>query len=79
MVDPSLPIDLVILLQLLLAAKAGGDSFQNDVKRQLYEECEGKCAICQGEFALRELQVDHRIPYEIAGDAIATELALESY
>jgi hypothetical protein len=27
-----------------------------------------KCNICQGVFADRALQIDHRVPYEIAGD-----------
>lgn len=27
-----------------------------------------KCNICQGVFAARALQIDHRVPYEIAGD-----------
>lgn len=64
----------------VVAGREGGRrQFSKRFKRQLYEECEGKCAICQGKFALRELQIDHRIPYEIAGDAIATESTPESY
>lgn len=32
------------------------------------------CAICDGVFAARELQCDHRVPFEIAGDGDGFEL-----
>lgn len=34
----------------------------------MYEDSGGACAICSGKFENRYLQIDHRIPYEIAGD-----------
>jgi hypothetical protein len=37
-------------------------------KKILYEACHGRCAVCNGEFAERYLQVDHRVPYEVGGD-----------
>lgn len=42
--------------------------FPKNLKEILYEKQEGKCAICSGRFEHRYLQVDHRIPYEVAGD-----------
>lgn len=42
--------------------------FSKEFKKQLYEACDGKCAICNGSFELRYLQIDHRVPYEIMGD-----------
>jgi hypothetical protein len=35
---------------------------------ELLEIAEGRCAICGGTFPDRALQVDHRIPYAIAGE-----------
>jgi len=47
----------------------GRQTFPKNFKDVLYENQAGKCAICSGRFEARYLQVDHRIPYEIAGDA----------
>lgn len=47
-------------------------------KKQLYELSEGKCAICNGKFEMRYLQVDHRVPYQVAGD-VEKERKLERY
>jgi len=46
----------------------GRSAFSKRFKQILFEKCDGHCAICNGSFAIRELQLDHRIPYEIAGD-----------
>lgn len=46
----------------------GRTTLPRRLKQKLYEQSKGKCAICNGSFALRELQIDHRVPYEIAGD-----------
>lgn len=40
----------------------------------LLRAADGRCAICGGVFADRALQVDHRVPYEIAGESDAPEL-----
>jgi hypothetical protein len=48
-------------------------------KHQLAEYYGQKCSICNGVFALRELQVDHRIPYEVAGEIDVTERNLAAY
>ena len=46
----------------------GRQTFPKQFKELLYEKQNSKCAICSGRFEERYLQVDHRIPYEVAGD-----------
>lgn len=46
----------------------GRQVFARHLKDALFAAQEGKCAICVGKFEKRYLQVDHRIPYAIAGD-----------
>lgn len=46
----------------------GRQTFPKNFKIVLYEKQDGKCAICSGRFEERYLQVDHRVPYEVAGD-----------
>ena len=49
--------------------KFGGRKvFSKEFKNQLYTFSGGKCAICNGFFEERYLQIDHRVPYEINGD-----------
>jgi hypothetical protein len=38
-------------------------------KQQLIEINQSKCTVCSGNFEARYFQVDHRIPYEVTGDA----------
>lgn len=45
-------------------------------KEKLYRLNKGKCTICLGHFKFHEMQVDHRIPFEILGD---TELNVKNY
>ncbi len=47
---------------------AGRTVFAKIFKKALYDETKGRCGVCSGHFEFRYLQVDHRIPYEIAGD-----------
>ncbi len=47
----------------------GRKVFSKKLKDDLYNDDGRKCAVCAGEFEKRYLQIDHRIPYEIAGDA----------
>lgn len=52
--------------------KLGGRrTFPKDLAESLYQQSGGRCHICGGKYELRYLQVDHRIPYEIAGDKVA--------
>ncbi len=49
----------------------GRQTFPKQFKETLYKKQNGKCAICSGRFEERYLQVDHRVPYEVAGDVQA--------
>ena len=57
----------------------GRIAFSKKFKRQLYETSEHSCGICQGKFQLRELQIDHRIPYEIVGEVENPEQHPEAF
>jgi hypothetical protein len=46
----------------------GRRTFLKNFKDALYAQNRGKCAICAGSFENRYLQVDHRVPYEVAGE-----------
>lgn len=46
----------------------GRQTFPKGFKDTLYEKQDGKCVICSGKFESRYLQVDHRVPYQVAGD-----------
>jgi len=51
------------------SGKSGGrKGFSKDFKDILYKSYDEKCAVCLGHFEKRYLQIDHRIPYEIAGE-----------
>ncbi|MEW6649524.1 MAG: HNH endonuclease signature motif containing protein [Chloroflexota bacterium] len=47
----------------------GRQAFPKKFRDDLYDQSEGQCSICNGSFERRYLQVDHRVPYEVAGDA----------
>jgi hypothetical protein len=47
----------------------GRISFPKTLKAELYKLSGGRCAICYGKFEARYLQVDHKAPYEVAGDS----------
>jgi len=46
----------------------GRTAFSHELKKNLLEKDGCRCAIYLEEFPERELQIDHRIPYEVAGD-----------
>jgi len=51
------------------AAKLQGrKSISKDTKQKLLLKFQGRCSICLEAYDPRHLQVDHRVPYEIAGD-----------
>jgi hypothetical protein len=45
----------------------------------LYYRQEGKCAICSGSFEARYLQIDHRVPYEVAGEGSSSDWNADDY
>lgn len=54
--------------------KLGGRKvFSKAFKESLIQKYDSRCAITQEKFEERYLQIDHRIPYEVAGDNIADE------
>jgi hypothetical protein len=46
----------------------GRTAFSKELKKKLIEINGSRCAIYFEEFNERDLQIDHRIPYEVAGD-----------
>lgn len=48
---------------------AGRQIFSKDFKNKLYALSSGRCAVCNGIFEERYLQIDHSVPYQISGDA----------
>ncbi|NKQ34992.1 MAG: HNH endonuclease [Chloroflexi bacterium] len=57
----------------------GRKALPKALKDDLYAESERRCAVCNGRFAKRYLQVDHRIPYEIAGDSAQPDKNSQDY
>ena len=54
--------------------KTGGrQPFTKAFKKSLYERQGGRCAITSEPFEERYLSIDHRIPYQVAGDQAAAE------
>lgn len=50
--------------------KLGGrGTWPKDLKRNLVEASRSRCAICVTPYRDRELQIDHRVPYEVTGPA----------
>jgi hypothetical protein len=51
------------------SGKLGGrKTFAKALKGKLYEQADGRCQCCSVRYEARYLQVDHRVPYEVAGD-----------
>lgn len=49
--------------------KLGGRGvWPRDLKAGLVESSGSRCAICATSYRARELQIDHRVPYEVGGD-----------
>jgi hypothetical protein len=50
--------------------KLGGRQiFAKKLKASLYARQLGRCGICGQAYEIRYLQIDHRVPYEVAGEA----------
>src|SRR5690625_559628 len=54
----------------------GRQNFPAKFRKKLYDKHDNKCAICNAAYSNRELQIDHRVHYEVAGDNFDT-FALE--
>ena len=57
----------------------GRAAFPKQFKEELFTNCNGKCQICLGRFESRYLQIDHRIPYEVAGDKAVIKRKMRDY
>ncbi len=55
------------------SAKAGRRAFPKALKATLLARDGEQCALCNGHFAGPALQIDHRIPFEVAGENSTTE------
>ncbi|MBI1257895.1 MAG: HNH endonuclease [Chloroflexi bacterium] len=58
---------------------AGRTVFSKSFKQQLITHYGERCSICGGKFEARYLQIDHRVPYEVAGDQTIGERNIEDY
>jgi hypothetical protein len=57
------------------AGKGGGRrAFPKEFRRALVERQGERCALCGWRFPARALQVDHRVPYEVAGEVAGLDL-----
>jgi hypothetical protein len=57
----------------------GRTAFARRIKEELIKRDGARCAIYLEELPERELQIDHRIPYEVLGDAGRKDLAAKNY
>ncbi|PTH34756.1 HNH endonuclease [Staphylococcus arlettae] len=46
----------------------GRKNFPKKFKEELYSQYGYKCGICNGSYTSRDLQIDHKVPFEIIGD-----------
>lgn len=51
----------------------GRHIFSSTLKREFIAEHGAYCQLCQEEYVPQFLQVDHRVPYEIAGEAVSRD------
>ncbi|MBS3908427.1 MAG: HNH endonuclease [Actinobacteria bacterium] len=58
---------------------AGRAIISKEFKQALYAANESKCYVCSGHFKSRYLQVDHRVPYEVAGEKSVFDRELADY
>lgn len=57
----------------------GRTAFSKELKAKLIEKHGSRCAIYLEEFPPRELQIDHRIPFEVAGEVLDAEKRPNSF
>lgn len=67
------------LSQLETGKLSGRTLLSKNLKRQLYQIQDARCAICGGHFELHELQTDHRIPFLVAGNAAGLDSDPSAY
>ena len=57
----------------------GRKAFPKGFKKVLSDMYGAKCALCSTPYESQYLQIDHRVPYQIAGDSVDTERSGEEY
>ena len=57
----------------------GRKTFSKAFKKSLFEQNGSRCAICLTEYEERYLQIDHRVPYQVAGEPTGTQRELDDY
>lgn len=57
----------------------GRTNFPKAFKQNLIAEYGSRCCLCNASFEARYLQIDHRIPYLVAGDGAAKALGVKDY
>jgi len=57
----------------------GRKAFSKGFKNVLIVQGGAKCALCSTPYESRYLQIDHRVPYQIAGDSVDTERNSDEY
>lgn len=67
-------------LDQITAGRVGGRAnFPKAFKESLVAAYDGRCALCNAPFEARYLQIDHRIPYLVAGEGVSAELDVKDY
>jgi hypothetical protein len=64
----------------ITAGRIGGRAnFSKAFRESLVAEHGNRCCLCNAPLEARYLQIDHRIPYAVAGDGISTTLKVKDY
>ena len=58
---------------------SGRTAFSSNLKDALIEKYGARCSIYLEPFPVRELQIDHRVPFEIAGDNVELSDNIDEY
>jgi hypothetical protein len=67
------------LSQITKGKLGGRQAFSRDFKKSIINANSSKCCVCYDDFEERYLQIDHKIPYEVAGDDKSEERNLDDY
>jgi len=57
----------------------GRKVFSKTFSETLYEHSSGKCGICCSQYVRRFLQIDHRVPYQVAGELVSGENSPQAF
>ena len=57
----------------------GRKQFSKAFKAELLEQTGSRCAICLTEYDKKYLQIDHRVPYQVAGETLPAQRNTDDY